>query len=144
MRAAVSERRRARSAEVVMKSTATTVAGYVDEQRADWQPTLRKMRSACRRELKGYTETMSYGMPSYARDGTIDVNFALQSQYLTVYVWNRHVFEAHHAALEGVNLGKACIRYRRPEQVDWNEFGSMLADLRDAPSETRYKGRAAP
>ena len=65
-----------------MKSTATSVAGYLDEQPAEWQPTLRKLRAACRRELKGYTEKMSYGMPSYLREGTIDLNFALQAAYL--------------------------------------------------------------
>jgi uncharacterized protein YdhG (YjbR/CyaY superfamily) len=125
-----------------MKSRARTVAGYLDDQPADWRPTLRKLRAACRRELKGYTETMQYGMPAYARDGTIDLNFALQSQYLTVYIWNRHVFEAHRTALAGRNLGKACIRYRRPEQIDWNVLANLLADLRVAPSETRYKSRA--
>ena len=126
-----------------MKSGATTVAGYLDEQPLDWRPALRKMRAACRRELKGYKESLSYGMPSYSRDGTIDVNFALQKQYLTVYVWNRHVFEAHYAELAGLDLGKACIRYRRPEQIDWNVFGSLLADLRASPEENRYKGLAA-
>jgi uncharacterized protein YdhG (YjbR/CyaY superfamily) len=126
-----------------MKSTATTVTAYLDEQPARWQPTLRKLRAACRRELKGYTETMSYGMPSYVRDGTIDLNFALQAAYLSVYICNRSVFEAHRAELKGLNLGKACIRYRRPETVDWNVVRSLLADLRDSPDENRYKARAA-
>jgi uncharacterized protein YdhG (YjbR/CyaY superfamily) len=127
-----------------MKSRATTVAAYLDEQPVEWQPTLRKLRAACRRDLKGYTETMSYGMPSYAREGTIDLNFALQAAYLSVYVWNRPVFEAHRAELAGLNLGKAVIRYHRPEQVDWNVLSSLLADLHDSPSENRYQGRAAP
>jgi uncharacterized protein YdhG (YjbR/CyaY superfamily) len=126
-----------------MKSGATTVAAYLDEQPVEWQPTLRKLRAACRRDLKGYTETMSYEMPSYARDGTIDLNFALQASYLSVYVWNRRVFDAHRAELAGLNLGKAVIRYRCPEQVDWNVVGSLLVDLRDSPSEDRYKGREA-
>jgi uncharacterized protein YdhG (YjbR/CyaY superfamily) len=126
-----------------VKSTATTVAAYLDEQPAEWQPTLRKLRAACRRELKGYTETMSYGMPSYLREGTIDVNFARQAAYLTIYIWNRVVFEAHRAELSGLNLGKACIRYRRPEEVDWNTVSRLLADLRDSPDENRYKARAA-
>jgi len=42
--------------------------------------------------------------------------------------------------LAGLNLGKACIRYRRPEQVDWNVVSSLLADLCDSPDENRYKG----
>jgi len=126
-----------------MRSTATTVAAYLDEQPTEWQPTLRKLRAACRRELRGYTEKMRYGMPSYLREGTIDVNFALQAAYLTVYVWNRVVFEAHRAELAGLNLGKACIRYRRPEQVIWNIVSRLLADLRDSADENRYEGRTA-
>jgi uncharacterized protein YdhG (YjbR/CyaY superfamily) len=124
-----------------VKSSAATVADYLDEQRAEWQPALRKLRAACRRELKGYAEAMTYGMPSYSRDGTIDLNFALQAHHLTVYVWNARVFETHRPTFAGLDLGKACIRYRRPEQIDWSAVVSLLADLRDAPTETRYRAR---
>src|SRR5262245_44764219 len=114
----------------VVKSSATSVAGYIDEQPTDWQPTLRKLRAACRRQLKGYTEVMAYGMPSYARDGQIEVSFAKQAHYLSLYIWKRHVLEAHRTDLAGLDLGKGCIRYRRPEQIDWNVVGNLLADSR--------------
>ena len=118
-----------------MKSSATSVAGYIDEQPADWQPTLRKMRAACRRELKGYTEAMAYGMPSYDRDGQIEVSFAKQAHYLSLYIWKRPVFVAHRTALAGLDLGKGCIRYRRPEQIDWSVVGKLLAGSRNSASE---------
>ena len=88
-----------------MKSSASSVAQYIDEQPSEWQETLRKMRAACRRELKGFTETMAYGMPSYTRDGQLEVSFAKQAHYLSLYILKRPVFEAHHAALAGLNLG---------------------------------------
>jgi len=97
----------------VVKSAAGTVAGYLDEQAGDWKPTLRKLRAACRRELAGFTEEMRYGMPSYCRDGVVEVSF-----------------DAHRAELAGLSLGKGCIRYRRPDQIDWDVVAALLADTR--------------
>jgi uncharacterized protein YdhG (YjbR/CyaY superfamily) len=115
-----------------MKSSATTVAEYMDDQPTEWQPTLRKLRAACRRDLKGYKEAMSYGMPSYARDGQIEVTFAKQARYLSLYILKQPVFDAHRAAFAGLSLGKGCIRYRRPDQIDWNVVVSLLRDTRDS------------
>src|SRR5262249_25883344 len=120
---------------VVMKSSATSVAGYIDEQPTEWQSTLRKLRAACRRELTGYTEAMTYGMPAYARDGHVEVTFAKQAHYLSPYILKRPVFEAHRAAFSGLSVGKGCIRYRRPEQIDWKIVGSLLAGSRDSTSD---------
>ena len=54
-----------------MKSTAASVVAYIEEQPPEWQPTLRKLRAACRRQLRGYAERMVYGMPSYDRLGHV-------------------------------------------------------------------------
>jgi uncharacterized protein YdhG (YjbR/CyaY superfamily) len=111
-----------------MKSTATSVMRYIEEQPAAWQPTLKKLRAACRRELRGYTETMAYGMPSYVRLGQTEVAFGKQSHYLSLYVPKQPVFDAHRMELAGLSLGKGCIRYRRPDQVDWDVVSRLLAD----------------
>jgi uncharacterized protein YdhG (YjbR/CyaY superfamily) len=118
-----------------MRSAATSVATYIDEQPASWRPTLRKLRAACRRELRGYGEAMRYGMPSYARDGEIEVSFARQARYLSLYILKQPVFEAHRAELAGLSLGKGCIRFRRPEQVDWNVVVSLLASTRESAAD---------
>src|SRR5262249_33182906 len=102
---------------------------------SDWQPTLRKLRSACRRELEGYTEAMAYGMPSYARDGQIEVGFGKQARYLSLYILKQPVFEAHRADLAGLSLGKGCIRYRNPAQIDWNVVERLLSATRISTSE---------
>ena len=111
----------------MVKSAASTVAGYLDEQADGWKPTLRKLRAACRRELAGFTEEMRYGMPSYCRDGVVELSFAAQARYLSLYVLRQPVLDAHRAELAGLSLGKGCIRYRRPDQIDWDLVNDLLA-----------------
>jgi uncharacterized protein YdhG (YjbR/CyaY superfamily) len=111
-----------------MKSDAASVVGYIGEQPAEWQPTLRKLRAACRRELRGYTETMTYGMPAYHRGGQLEVGFGKQAKYLSLYILKQPVFEAHRAELAGLSLGKGVIRYHRPEQIDWSIVSRLLAE----------------
>jgi uncharacterized protein YdhG (YjbR/CyaY superfamily) len=118
-----------------MRSAATTVAGYIEEQPEDWKPTLKKLRAACRRELKGYTEAMGYGMPAYSRDGRVEVTFGKQARYLSLYILKQPVFEAHRADLDGLSLGKSCIRYRHPDQIDWNVVAHLLSDTRTNASD---------
>jgi len=111
-----------------MKSTAATVVSYIAEQPNEWQPTLKKLRAACRRHLRNYTESMAYGMASYDRHGQTEVAFAKQARYLSLYILKQPVFDAHRSQLAGLSLGKGCIRYRRPDQIDWNVVSSLLAD----------------
>ena len=118
-----------------MRSVATTIASYIDEQPSEWKPTLRKLRAACRRELKGYTEAMAYGMPAYARDGQVEVSFAKQTRYLSLYIMKQPAFEAHRRNLEGLNLGKGCIRYRNPDEIDWKVVESLLSATRTTTSD---------
>lgn len=113
-----------------MRSLATTVREYVDGQPDEWRPTLKKLRAACRRELVGYHEGMSYGMPSYARDGQVEVSYAKQAHHLSFYILKQSVFDSHRPELAGSSLGKGCIRYRRPEQVNWDLVRRLLVDTR--------------
>jgi uncharacterized protein YdhG (YjbR/CyaY superfamily) len=118
-----------------MATKSTPVADYVASQPGEWQPTLRKLRAACRRELTGYREEMRYGMPSYVNDGTVEVSFKKQARYLSLYILKEPVFDANRAKLVGLSLGKGCIRFRSPDQIEWDTVVSLLADTRasDAP-----------
>jgi uncharacterized protein YdhG (YjbR/CyaY superfamily) len=117
-----------------VKSAASTVAEYIDGQPDAWRPTPRKFRAACRRELTGYREVMHYGMPSYRRDGEVEVSFGMRARYLSLYVLKQPVLNAHRSDLAGLSVGKGCIRYRRPDQIDWSVVASLLADTRASPT----------
>jgi uncharacterized protein YdhG (YjbR/CyaY superfamily) len=110
-----------------LKSAAASVVAYIEEQPKDWQPALRKLRAACRRQLRGYAESMAYGMPSYVRDGQVEVSFGKQAHYLSLYILKKPVLNAHRDELAGLSVGKGCIRYRRPDDVDWDIVYRLLA-----------------
>jgi uncharacterized protein YdhG (YjbR/CyaY superfamily) len=115
-----------------MRSTAANASSYIEEQPEAWRPALKRLRALCRRELKGYKEGMAYGMPSYSRDGAMEIGFGTQARYLSLYVLKRPVLDAHRAELAGLNLGKGCVRYRTPERIDWLVVTSLLRETAES------------
>jgi uncharacterized protein YdhG (YjbR/CyaY superfamily) len=87
---------------------------------------LEAIRDVCEDELGGFEESMAYRMPSYRRDGEIELAFANQKQYVSLYVLRTDVVEAHRSRLGGLDVGKGCVRFRRPEQLDLDVVRSMI------------------
>ncbi|MFK0237810.1 iron chaperone [Streptomyces vinaceus] len=108
----------------MVQSEAGDVDGYLAEVPEERRAVLSEVRRLCRQELSGFAEVMAYGMPAYERDGTCEFAFASQKQYLSFYVMRDDVREAFEDRLAGYDMGKGCLRFRRPEKVD-------LALLRD-------------
>lgn len=116
-----------------MQSKAPDVESYIREAPAERQAALTRLRELCLRTLKGYTEVMTYGMPGYVAPGATEgaVGFASQKQYIALYILKQPALEAHRAALAGLSVGKGCIRYRRPEQIDWAVVRKLLISSRE-------------
>jgi uncharacterized protein YdhG (YjbR/CyaY superfamily) len=115
-----------------VRSEATSVGDYIAEQPDEWQPALKKLRAACRRELRGYKEAMCYGMPSYEADGHVEVSFAKQARNLSLYIMKQAALEAHRSELGDLSVGKSCIRFTRPAQIDWDVVARLLVDTRES------------
>jgi uncharacterized protein YdhG (YjbR/CyaY superfamily) len=111
-----------------VQADAQTVPEYISLQPQLWRPTLTRLRRECRSRLRGLTETVRYGMPGYARDGTVEVGFALQRRYLALYVLNKTALDAHRRELTGLSAGKGCVRFARPDQLEWDVVGAILTD----------------
>ena len=109
-----------------MRSHAEGVVSYLEDVPDDRREAVDRLARTCREELAGFEESMTYGMPSYARDGVVEVAFASQKQYISLYVLRTDVVAAHRDQLTGLNLGKSCIRYRTPDQLDEAVIRSML------------------
>jgi len=91
------------------------------------------LRRLCREELAGFDEGLRYGMPSYLRDDVVEVAFASQKAYISLYVLRRAALEASRERLGSLSVGKGCILYRRPEQID---AAVVRALLRSTASDT--------
>jgi uncharacterized protein YdhG (YjbR/CyaY superfamily) len=109
-----------------MQSTATNVAAYLDEVPDSRREALTALRDLCVKCLVGYQESMDYGMPSYKKNGTVEVGFASQKNYISLYVLKKNVVDAHRAALAGASVGKGCIRYSSPEKLDFKVIEKLL------------------
>lgn len=101
-----------------MQSTATDVDAYLAEVPAERREVLTAIRRLCLDSLPGYEEGMDYGMPSYKKDGVVEIAFASQKKYISIYGLKSDVVEAHRHEFAGASVGKGCIRYTRPDKVD--------------------------
>lgn len=111
-----------------MQSTAKNVTDYLDEVPAERKAALMKLRNLCRTSLKGFEESIAYGVPCYSRNGAVEVGFASQKHFIGLYFLRLDVMNAHRDLLKikGVSLGKGCIRYSKPEKIDFKIVEMML------------------
>ena len=120
-----------------MQSKAESVTAYLEEVPAERKEALTRLRDLCRTALKGFDETMEYGMPSYSRNGKLEVAFASQKNYISLYILKQDVMDAHKekVAGKGISFGKGCIRYSKPERIDFKIVEEMLVatEKSDAP-----------
>ena len=120
-----------------MQSKAKSVNAYLAEVPAERREALAQLRDLCRTTLKGFNESMEYGMPSYCRNGEVEVAFANQKNYISVYILKQDVMDAHkeQVAGNGISFGKGCIRYTRPEMINFKMVEDMLVatEQSDAP-----------
>jgi uncharacterized protein YdhG (YjbR/CyaY superfamily) len=110
----------------MVQSNAVHVGEYLAEVPEDRRAALAELRAMCLEELAGFVETMLYGMPCYLREGTAEVALACQKQYISIHIMRPDVRDAHAGRLAGQNMGKGCLRYRKPEQIDFDLVRSML------------------
>jgi uncharacterized protein YdhG (YjbR/CyaY superfamily) len=106
------------------------VDAYVEQLPESRRAAVGVLRDLCRAHLEGFTEGMRYGMPGYWRgsveEGELEIGFAAQKQYLSFYVLRTDVLATHLPQLAGLSLGKGCVRYRRPDQLDETVVRSIL------------------
>ena len=128
-------------------STASTVAGYLDELPAERRDALCAVRQVILDNLpSGYTETLSagmiaYGVPlsrfpdTYNGQPLCYAALAAQKNYCSVYLmavygdpkraaWLRDEFRR---AGRKLDMGKSCVRFRRAEDLQLDAIGKVIA-----------------
>jgi uncharacterized protein YdhG (YjbR/CyaY superfamily) len=115
-----------------MQSTANDVTSYLQDLPDERRACLTRLRQLCLDTLVGYEEVMEYGMPGYKKNGVGEVGFASQKNYISLYILKQPVIEAYRAELAGLNIGKGCIRYSKPEKVDFAVVEKLLRATRES------------
>jgi uncharacterized protein YdhG (YjbR/CyaY superfamily) len=75
------------------------VSAYLAAVPARRREGLARIRALCREHLPGFDEVIAYGMPAYLRDGTTEIAFASQKQYISFYLMRSDVRDAFAARL---------------------------------------------
>jgi uncharacterized protein YdhG (YjbR/CyaY superfamily) len=113
-----------------MQSIAKDVTSYLEEVPAKRKAALVELRRQCLTLLKGFEESMIYGGPCYSRNGVAEVGFASQKHFIGLYTLRvrTDVMKSHLELLKikGVSVGKGCIRYSKPEKIDFKVVESIL------------------
>ena len=118
-----------------MTSKATNVESYIAEAPAGRRAAIEKLRGLCRQNLAGYEECIEYGMPGYKRNGMLEVSFASQKQYISLYVMKKDVVDEFRSELPTASIGKGCIRFTKPDKIDFDVLNRLLR--RTAESKSR-------
>lgn len=112
----------------MVQSKAADVDAYLAEADPARRPWLARIREVARANLPGYVEEMQWGMPAYSIDGRSIFAFASQKQHVSLYLTGITVPAQHAEALSRLDHGKGCIRFRRPEAIDYDLLGALLRD----------------
>lgn len=119
----------------MVSSKAASVDDYLAELPQERREALTRMRRLCLDELPGFTEAMAHGMPAYDRDGFGGVAFASQKQYISFYLLRTDVRDAFAERLAGHDMGKGCLRFRKPAAVDFDLLRDLLRATAAGPGE---------
>lgn len=85
---------------------------YIEAASPERQGVLRRLRALVREVALEAEEMIQYGMPYYECHGMLCA-FAAQKQYVSFYLLNGAVVDAHRSLLAGLSVGKGCIRFKR-------------------------------
>lgn len=134
-----------------MQSKASTVDIYLSELPEDRQKAISKLRSVIKKNIpKGFKEEMNYGMIGYVvphskypagyhcnpKDPLPFMNIASQKNFIAVYHMGVYAdakllkwFQEAHAKAspKKLDMGKSCIRYKKPEDVPFELIGELAS-----------------
>ena len=134
-----------------MQSKAKTVPEYIDSLPAERKPIIAALRKAIAKNLpKGFEEQMGYGMMGYVVPHKLyppgyHVTPELPLPFMGVASQKNHI-AVYHLAMQGelldwfqdewkvysekkLDMGKSCIRFRKPEDVPVDLIGDLASKM---------------
>jgi uncharacterized protein YdhG (YjbR/CyaY superfamily) len=136
-----------------MQSTASTVGEYIESLPEERQKPILELRKVIKKNLpKGFKEVMSYGMVGYVVPHSVYpagyhcnpklplpyINIASQKNFITIYhmgiygdtnLMNWFLAEYQKIFNSKPDMGKGCIRFKKPEQIPFTLIGELVAKV---------------
>lgn len=136
-----------------MQSSATTIAGYLEELPEERRAAMKKLHSVVKKNIpKGFKDLMQYGMISFVvphnlypagyhckpSDALPFMSIASQKNFIAVYHMgvysdpkiNRWFTEAYAKTNAGkLDMGKSCIRFKKPDKIPFELIGELSSKI---------------
>ncbi|MGD2178787.1 MAG: DUF1801 domain-containing protein [Anaerolineae bacterium] len=111
-----------------MRYEAETVVDYLGALTPERRQALEALRALVYQVAPDAVETMRYGMPAYDVAGKVLCQFASQKRYVSLYL-DPKIVDKHRGELEGLSLGKGCVRFRKLDKLPLETIGRMLRGI---------------
>lgn len=120
----------------MVQSAATSVDMFIEGVEPSRIDGVKRLREACRAAFPGWDERMQWGMPGYGPPGSDNlVSFNNQKNYVSLYA-GRDAIERHKSGLKGASFGKGCVRFPKPEKIDFAVVEKLLRHAFEVKSAT--------
>ncbi len=106
--------------------TSPNVDEYLRQVPPERREVLTAIRELCLTQLPQFREEIRFSMPTYVLGDQPEVAWASQKNYIALYLMRTELVTEFKPQLSGLNIGKSCIRYRKPEQVDLGIVRELL------------------
>ncbi len=116
----------------MVTSNAATVDEFFANLPEDRVKALTRLRELCKKALGGFEECMDLGMPSYKRGDVVEVAFNSQKNHISVYVCRQDIMDKHQILLGSLDCGKGCIRFKKPEHLDYKILHKLFNAVKQA------------
>jgi uncharacterized protein YdhG (YjbR/CyaY superfamily) len=117
-----------------MSSKATTVTEYLKTVPANHLDALLELRDLCMQTLVGFKEGVQYGMPSYSFHDQIKVTWDSQKGHISLCILTPGFLDPFRDQLKKHDVGKACIHYKKPADIDFSLIKKMLQEVAKSSS----------
>lgn len=94
-----------------VRQPSETVGEYLAAVRPDGRAALLKLRKAIKGTAPEATESISYQVPTFKKDGRPLVAYGAAATHCTFYVMSTGVVRAYASELKGYELGKGSIQF---------------------------------
>ncbi|SNR77644.1 iron chaperone [Puniceibacterium sediminis] len=111
-----------------MLSDANTPSEYIDQLDDDWRrEKLQQIRALIKQEAPRLEERIHYKMLGYCVGDTYAFHLNAQRGYVSLYVGNASKVDPDGELLEGLNVGKGCIRFTKSKKVEETRIDEFIA-----------------
>ncbi len=110
-----------------MQYEVKTPAEYFDRLEDDWRrEKVEALREIIMSKAPDFVERINYKMLSYGDDKGIVFHLNAQKNYVSLYVGDAKKVDPDGTLLEGIDVGKGCIRFKKSGSISDTRIGEFI------------------